>query len=56
MSHARFRVPSQNAFKPWDLVAYVAQPEKHLAEAFETYLKSGTGRAFAKRQLMTHTF
>ena len=42
-----------NKFKPWDLMAYVALPEKHLAEKFESYLKSGSGRAFAKRHLLT---
>ena len=41
-----------NKFKPWDLVAYVALSEKHLAEEFERYLKSGSGRAFAKRHLL----
>ena len=40
-----------NKFKPWDLVTYIALHEKHLAERFERYLKSGSGRAFAKRHL-----
>lgn len=42
-----------NKFKPWELVAYVALPERHLAEELERYLKSGSGRAFAKRHLRT---
>jgi len=42
-----------NKFKPWDLVVYVALPEKHLAEKLERYLKSGSGHAFAKRHLLT---
>jgi hypothetical protein len=33
-------------------MAYVALPEKHLAEKFEKYLKSGSGRAFAIRHLL----
>jgi putative endonuclease len=41
-----------NKFKPWDLMAYIALPEKHLAEKFERYLKSGSGRAFTKRRLL----
>jgi predicted GIY-YIG superfamily endonuclease len=41
-----------NKFKPWDLMAYVALTEKHLAEKFEKYLKSGSGRAFAIRHLL----
>ena len=36
-------------FTPWDLVAYFAFQEKDKAVAFEKYLKSGSGRAFAKR-------
>ena len=39
-------------FKPWDLIAYVALPEKHLAKRLESYLKSGSGRAFANRHLV----
>jgi putative endonuclease len=40
-----------NKFKPWGLMAYIALPEKPLAEKFERYLKSGSGRAFAKGHL-----
>jgi putative endonuclease len=43
-----------NKFKPWELVAYVALTEKLLAEELEKYLKSGSGRAFAKRHLLTN--
>jgi len=43
-----------NKFKPWNLMAYVALPEKQLAEKLESYFKSGSGRAFAKRHLLTH--
>ena len=39
-------------FKPWDMMAYVALPEKHLVEKFDLYLKSGSGREFAKRHLL----
>jgi predicted GIY-YIG superfamily endonuclease len=42
-----------NKFKPWNLMAYVALPQQHLAEELERYLKSGSGRAFAKRHLVT---
>ena len=42
-----------NKFKPWNLVAYIALPEKHLAKEMEEYLKSGSGRAFANRHLLT---
>ena len=40
-----------NKFKPLDLMAYVALQDKLLAETFERYLKTGSGRAFAKRHL-----
>ncbi|HEV2522415.1 MAG TPA: GIY-YIG nuclease family protein [Candidatus Acidoferrales bacterium] len=41
-----------NKFKPWDPTAYVALPEKYLAEKFKRYLESGSGRAFANRHLL----
>ena len=44
-----------NKFKPWALKAYVALPEKYLAENFERYLKSGSGRAFAKSHLLAES-
>jgi len=39
-------------FKPWDLIWYSAFPDKKIALAFETYLKSHSGRAFAKKRLL----
>jgi putative endonuclease len=38
-------------FKPWQLVWYCAFPDKYKALAFEKYLKSHSGRAFAKKHL-----
>jgi len=38
-------------FAPWQLMAYVAFSSRVRAEQFEKYLKSGSGRAFAKRHL-----
>jgi len=35
-------------FKPWNLMTYVALQDKLVAETFERYLKTGSGRAFAK--------
>lgn len=43
-----------NKFKPWELMAYLALPERQFAEQFERYLKSGSGRAFAKRHLQCY--
>ena len=36
-------------FTPWRLVTYVAFSDQDKAVAFERYLKSGSGRAFARR-------
>jgi predicted GIY-YIG superfamily endonuclease len=40
-------------FIPWNLISYVAFPERSTAEKFERYLKSGSGRAFAQRHLFS---
>ena len=44
-------VASTAKFKPWDLVWYGAFPDKYKALDFEKYLKSHSGRAFAKKRL-----
>ncbi len=36
-------------FRPWKLKGYIAFPDHAKADKFELYLKSGSGRAFAKR-------
>ena len=33
-------------FKPWKLTTYIAFTDRAKAEAFERYLKSGSGHAF----------
>jgi putative endonuclease len=38
-------------FKPWRLVTYIAFSDQTKAEAFEKYLKSGSGHAFANKRL-----
>jgi predicted GIY-YIG superfamily endonuclease len=38
-------------FRPWDLVSYQAFLSRERALAFEKYLKSGSGKAFAKKHL-----
>lgn len=35
--------------RPWELVAAIYVPDASVARRFERYLKSGSGRAFAKR-------
>jgi putative endonuclease len=44
-----------NKFKPWELAAYIAVSENRVAEQLEKYLKSGSGRAFANRHLLSPT-
>ena len=38
-------------YKPWRVMTYIAFDTKEKATAFENYLKSGSGRSFAKRHL-----
>jgi putative endonuclease len=38
-------------FKPWRLVTYLAFADEQKAVAFERYLKTASGRAFANKRL-----
>jgi predicted GIY-YIG superfamily endonuclease len=38
-------------FRPWKLTTYIAFTDRAKAEAFERYLKSGSGHAFASKRL-----
>jgi len=49
--HNTGRSSHTSKFMPWQLVWYCAFPDKHRALAFEKYLKSHSGRAFAKKRL-----
>ena len=42
-------VPHTTKYRPWKVEAYFAFETKEKAAAFENYLKSGSGHAFAKR-------
>lgn len=37
-------------YKPWIIAAYFSFQQEATAREFEKYLKSGTGRAFAKKR------
>ncbi len=58
--HLKQRIVEHNAgrsthtakFKPWKLVWYCAFSDKYKALEFERYLKSHSGRAFAKKRLL----
>jgi putative endonuclease len=43
--------PHTLKFKPWKLVTYLAFSSEEKAKEFEQYLKTGSGRAFAKKRL-----
>lgn len=49
LEHNRGHSPHTAKFAPWELLAYFAFQQQKTATAFEKYLKSGSGRAFAKR-------
>jgi putative endonuclease len=44
-------VSHTSKYGPWRLKTYVAFSDEGQAIAFEKYLKSGSGRAFAKKRL-----
>ncbi len=49
--HNEGGVPHTTKYKPWFIKNYFAFRSKEKASSFEKYLKSGSGRAFAKRHL-----
>jgi predicted GIY-YIG superfamily endonuclease len=49
--HNAGEVPHTSKYRPWQLKTYVAFSNEERAAAFEKYLKSGSGRAFAKKRL-----
>jgi len=49
--HNAGRSPHTSKFLPWQLETYIAFQDESKARAFERYLKSGSGHAFAKRRL-----
>jgi putative endonuclease len=50
-AHNAGQSPHTAKFKPWDLVTYIAFSDKAKGIAFERYLKSASGRAFANKRL-----
>ena len=47
--HNAGEVPHTSKFKPWRIQTAIAFDCKEKAVAFENYLKSGSGREFARR-------
>ena len=52
LEHNSSRSSHTSKFCPWLLVTYCAFAHEKTAIAFERYLKSGSGRAFAKRHFL----
>jgi putative endonuclease len=50
-SHNSGRVRHTSKWRPWRLKAYIAFSDRARATRFERYLKSASGRAFAKKHL-----
>jgi predicted GIY-YIG superfamily endonuclease len=49
--HNSGKSPHTSKYIPWKLVTYIAFSDERKAEAFEHYLKSGSGHAFARKRL-----
>jgi putative endonuclease len=49
--HNAGEVPHTSKYRPWALKTYIAFSNERQAIAFERYLKSASGRAFAKKRL-----
>ena len=49
--HNAREVPHTSKYAPWSVKTYVAFSDEAQALEFEKYLKSGSGRAFAKKRL-----
>ena len=49
IKHNAGEVPHTSKYGPWRVKTYIAFDDEQRAIAFEKYLKSGSGRAFAKK-------
>ena len=50
-AHNAGQDPSTARYKPWKIKTYLAFTDKEQALQFEQYLKTQSGRAFAKKRL-----
>ncbi len=50
-AHNGGHVPHTSKYQPWKIKTYIAFADTDQAVEFEKYLKSGSGRAFAKKRL-----
>jgi putative endonuclease len=50
-THNSGQVPHTSRFRPWRIKTTIAFTDRQRAIEFESYLKSSSGRAFAKKRL-----
>jgi putative endonuclease len=51
LDHNAGKSPHTSKYIPWKLVTYAAFSDQLKVDAFERYLKSGSGHAFARKRL-----
>ena len=51
VAHNNGQSPHTAKYKPWKLVSYTAFLDRQKALAFEKYMKSHSGKAFANKRL-----
>jgi len=51
IEHNDGKLPNTARFRPWRIASYLGFRSKKQALAFEKYLKSGSGHAFARKRL-----
>ena len=49
--HNAGRVTHTSKYRPWRVNTYIAFSDEERASAFERYLKTASGRAFARKRL-----
>lgn len=52
-NHNSGTTPHTDKYKPWKLVVYIAFEDKSKSYEFEEYLKSGSGRTFRDKRLLS---
>ena len=51
LKHNNGEVPHTSKYRPWEIKTAIAFKDREKSVAFERYLKSPSGRAFAKKRL-----
>lgn len=53
-NHNDGKVIYTRKYLPWEVMTYTTFKDKNLAQKFEKYLKSGSGRSFINRHFFTN--